>query len=124
MKTIIKGLLWVSLWFLAAFLLGSCEPGLITIPNTEQVIIDIDNEEFYTFSDLNVPSMGWIEKDNGDGYSFTIENGKATLTSGKQILTAKYYIGTMDRVGKELEITSKNTVKSELHPYGVFVIKY
>ncbi len=118
-----KTLLLKYTWLLPALLLMSCEPQNLEIPATELVIIEPGNMETYLFSNLEDPAAGWVEKANGENYSFTENNGLITLISDKPMQQVIYRQNTMDKEGQLLPVKG-NEVQSPITENGLFEIKY
>lgn len=120
---IMKILLLKYAWLLPALLLMSCEPQNLEIPATELVIIEPGNMETYLFSNLEDPAAGWVEKANGENYSFTENNGLITLISDKPMQQVIYRENTMDKEGQLLPVKG-NEVESPITENGLFEIEY
>lgn len=120
---LMKKLLLKYTWLFSVFLLLSCEPQSLEISNLEFVIIEPGNMETYQFSTLEDPAAGWVEKTNGEGYSFTKDNGLITLISDKPMQRVIYRKNAMDNQGEALLI-EENKVHSPITENGVFEIEY
>jgi hypothetical protein len=72
-------------------LFTSCDQEHLSGEDAHVVLIDLDNEEYYTWSDLNYPAMNWQHLDNGEGnYEFKITGRTITLRSKRAIREAHY----------------------------------
>ena len=118
-----KTLLLKYTWLLPVFLLLSCEPQNLEIPATELVIIEPGNMETYLFSNLEDPADGWVEKANGENYSFTGDSGLITLISDKPMQRVIYRLNAMDNQGEALQVKG-NEVQSPITENGLFEIEY
>lgn len=113
MNPFIKGIVFVIFIMILASLLGCHKDDIAPYRNAHLVLIDINNDSTYTYSDLTIPTMGWVELKNGEGkYSFTITNNIIEITSSENILKAThlesmYYIAERT----PLEVSNKNTVR-------------
>lgn len=122
----IKGIAFIALIFLIAFLFGSCEKEAAPWQHEERLIITPGNDSIYLFADLREPEKGWTEVNNGrieDGalYSFTFDkDGAVIITSARGPEKVKYYVDAFDRNPKSLPIIDKNKVKKDLDEYGSF----
>jgi hypothetical protein len=90
---------YVAIIYIAIVILTLTSCSKQELPNQDAhlVLIDLSNEEYYTFSDLNDPYMGWVKVENGEGhYSFSIDGNTITVNSNMPILEA-YHIPSSTR---------------------------
>lgn len=84
---------------LAFLLLTGCSPQELAQENVEQIIIDRSDSERFKFSDFNDPHMGYVERENGNCYSYTIENNKLRLETNRVFKSVyKVYMGHKEGV--------------------------
>jgi hypothetical protein len=115
--------------FLVLFI-TSCSTPNLPPEHKELILIDVNNPDVYTFSDLRDLNMGWVELPNGnieegDRYQFWIEGNTVKIQSRQAIKKAEFFQDTLDHKGEELALSKeKNYIEGKLSENGIIRIIY
>ncbi len=104
--------------------LVSCSPAPLEVYGTELILIEPGNSATYTFADLGDPEAGWVERKNGDRYTFELKGSAVKIWSPVPLQSVEYLKDAMDTTGQPLEISLKNTFTGPVTDNGIFKIKY
>lgn len=115
--------------FLVLFI-TSCSTPNLPQEHKELILIDVNNPDVYTFSDLRDLNMGWVELPNGnieegDRYQFWLEGNTVKIQSKQAIKKAEFFRDTLDHKGEELALSKeKNYIEGKLSENGIIRIIY
>lgn len=95
------------------------------------LIIDVENPDAYVFSDLHPDKMdssdvklkNGEELEGGHRYSYTIENGVITVTTGITATQVKFFKSGLDTKPTLIEVEN-NTFSYEPGEYGHLIVIY
>lgn len=108
----------------------SCSTPNLPPEHKELILIDVNNPDVYTFSDLRDLDMGWVELPNGnieegDRYQFWIDGNTVKIQSRQTMKKAEYFNNSLDHRGEELALSKdKNYVEGQVDENGIIRIIY
>lgn len=105
---------------LLLFLVVSCSPQQLAIENIDIIIIDSNNLDAYQYSDLSNPNMGWVEKENGDLFSYEISGQQLKVTASQAFKSIyKMQLGSKEQAECTNETQFQISLKDSVNVFRI-----